>query len=279
VTTLGRDLKLTGLIPWLTRGTPDIAPIQTPELQQIYLAAQDNLWRADAIVDTVAHILYAVQARDGAVPMMPVSSVAFYQAALPQWESLLPLMPNSERGVEGIFTTFLVQGWTTLETLVADTWEAALNIHPRGLSNLNGRKRPGGEDKDKQFPLVRLQQYNYDVSRSMGSLLRTKYRFDDLDQVREAYGDAFGNEPTIVGPLQDQKLDALNAVRQVLVHRAGIADDKYVRDVKGKPLAPQVSAGTPLPIDGELTAALLLAGRPIGVALLKAVDDWLVANP
>lgn len=237
----GRDLKLTGLIPWLTRDNPLVKPIQTPELRDIYLAAQDNLWRADAIVKTVALIIYAVR-YNGTVP---ASEMDFYQGALSQWEELLPMMPDGERGIDGIFTNFLVQGWTTFETLVADTWEAA-------------------------------------VKRHHGTGLPRRLRSDNLHQVRKAYATAFNNEPAIMVPLNDSKLDALNAVRQVLVHKCGKADDKYVerlQDMQGNTLAPNVPKGTLLPIDGELTAKLLLAGRPLAVDVLKAVDDWLVANP
>jgi hypothetical protein len=54
-----RDLKLIGLIPWMLRGEPLGQPLKTPELKPIYDAATKNLWRSDAIVQTIATTMYA----------------------------------------------------------------------------------------------------------------------------------------------------------------------------------------------------------------------------
>jgi hypothetical protein len=186
-------------------------------------------------------------------------------------------------GVDGVLSTLLVQSWTTFETLVADLWERALNLHPKGLADLNSSRVsvPRGDDQ-KQVALTILQRYDFNLTGRMGTLLREKYRFDSLNDrrrgSRKAYKDAFGDANAILGPLNDPTLDALNAIRQVLVNRSGIADEEYVNAVANSPIAPHVAVGETLPLDGELTSTLLLAGRPIAIALLQAVDHWLANN-
>jgi hypothetical protein len=275
-----RDLKLAGLIPWIMRNEPLPAGLKTRELVPIYEAATKNLWRSDALIQTIGAVLYSSVAALGNAPAQPTSNAALLDVGLAEWERTSAALPLIALGAEGLLSSCLVQSWTTFETLVTDTWVAALNMHPRGLSNLTGGKVKTGKDDDrKSVSLALLQRYNYDLSNSMGSLLRSKYGFDSLNGVRTAYRDAFGDVKSIHDPLADPALDALNAIRQVLVHRSGIADEEYVSKVANLPLAPQVRIGDPLLLDGEVTAALLFAGRSIALAFLTAVDEWLAANP
>ncbi len=53
------DYKLDALIPWLTRGEPLAAPLQTAALQPLYAAATKNLQRADGIVSSTALAFWA----------------------------------------------------------------------------------------------------------------------------------------------------------------------------------------------------------------------------
>lgn len=275
------DQKLADLLPWIMRSEPLAAPLKTPELVRIYEAATKNLWRSDAVVQTVAAALYSVAASRGEVAEEPASIEDFWRIGISNWASNAKAKPLVALGAEGLLSALLVQAWTTLETLVADTWESALNIHPKTLASLAGGKlnKPKGDDR-KQVPLDLLQRYSYNLSGSMGTLLREKYRFDSLNGAREAYRDAFGDATAINAALCDPTLDALNAIRQVLVHRAGIADAAYVARTANLPLAPKVpAAGWTILLDGELTSTLLLAGRSVAISFLVAVDDWLSANP
>jgi hypothetical protein len=217
------------------------------------------------------------------VPLTPASYEDLYRVGLAQWQAVRAHHVMIDLGVDGVLSTLLVQSWTTFETLVADLWERALNLHPKGLADLNSSRVsvPRGDDQ-KQVALTILQRYDFNLTGRMGTLLREKYRFDSLNDrrrgSRKAYKDAFGDANAILGPLNDPTLDALNAIRQVLVNRSGIADEEYVNAVANSPIAPHVAVGETLPLDGELTSTLLLAGRPIAIALLQAVDHWLANN-
>ena len=64
----------------------------------------------------------------------------------------------------------------------------------------------------------------------MGTVQREQLELDSLKGIREAYSRAFDKpfEKDIDESLADRDLDTLQAVRNLLVHRAGIADQKYL---------------------------------------------------
>jgi hypothetical protein len=135
-----RDLKLIGLMPWMLRGEPLAAPLKTPELQPIYEAATKNLWRGDAIVQTIATTMYAMQAASGNVPPIPASYEDLYRVGFTQWQEARPYHAMIDLGAEGVLSTLLVQSWTTFETLVADLWERRL-IYIRRASRISTAAR------------------------------------------------------------------------------------------------------------------------------------------
>ena len=199
------------------------------------------------------------------------------------WQ-LTTTVPNAtmfKLGIAGTLSAYIVQAWTAFEALAGDLWECALNIHPELLAQLSGSKSSDAiEPNGKMVNLETLQRYGYDLKSVMGSVLRAKFKFDSLDGIREAYRAAFGKNDAgaIVSALEDGSLTAANAIRQVLVHRGGTVDDKYVRRTKNAPLAPKLEVGSELVLDGKIVYDLLSAAVPQVVTLVKSVDEWMVAH-
>jgi hypothetical protein len=190
-------------------------------------------------------------------------------------------------------------------------WTDSVNAFPRQLGLLNGSpkriaklsakgsKQQGEEPETddegevlnldlKEFALAdvrRLTDQSYDLSKCLGKLLRTRFKFISLKGIRKAYSVAFSEKirarPTgtkaIDAALSDKSLDALSVVRNVIVHSGGTADQCYETDCKGVPLAPQLKRGEKLELDGELCVAILDQTMDCCKNLLTAVDDWLVA--
>jgi hypothetical protein len=188
----------------------------------------------------------------------------------------------------------LVAAWTAFEALAGDLWEAAVNAHPRGLSELRGRGKtkeagPTGpktqvDEEGGSIPIRRLQEYNYNVRGVMGTLLKAgnKVRFTTLEEIRDAYTRAFSeHSETIDRALQDASLDALAVARNLLVHKAGVCDSEYHRRVKGGKLSPlpKLEIGQPLDLDGVMVKELLSPVFACGSRLTKAVDGWLAGHP
>jgi hypothetical protein len=183
---------------------------------------------------------------------------------------------NLDAGVEAWLSAQVVNSWTAFETLAGDLWEAALNSHPHGLSELKGEKAQG----EKTVPIGLLQKYSFDVSKQMGTLLKEKRTFDRLEHIRENYELAFYTAGAKINKaLSDDLLDTLSSVRNLLVHRGGVVDERYLRRTKRLQLAPKAVIGERIKLDGDIVERLSLAMQLLGASLLYAVDEWLVAHP
>ena len=88
-----------------------------------------------------------------------------------------------------------------------------------------------------------------------------------------AYKDAFGN---YLGDIIDNRaIDALATVRNNLVHRGGIIDEKYLRRKNSLPPNAVGDIGSLIQLDGELSTALINPVATLGNDLIIAVDKWL----
>jgi hypothetical protein len=123
----------------------------------------------------------------------------------------------------------------------------------------------------------------YNLTEKMGELLLVsgRVKFTSLSGIREAYSLAFSEKTKrfrpykIDGILSNKELDALSLVRNLIVHKAGLADEIYINDAKGIPLAPKLSHRELLKLDGELARSLIHPAITSGVELIKAVDIWM----
>jgi hypothetical protein len=168
--------------------------------------------------------------------------------------------------------------WTAFEALAEDIWIAAVNAHPRGLAELKGAKRGAGEDK--KVDLSMLQRFGYDLSKNMGTVLSKRYSFDRLEDMRRAYDDAkFEGEIPIADILKERSLDVLSLTRHVVVHNGGLADEAFLRRKDDLPPELIVAVGEPLPLNGEIVAALIGPVIQLGWDLIMAMDQWLLKNP
>lgn len=182
--------------------------------------------------------------------------------------------------------------WTAIETMLGDLWEAALNTHPETLSSLKGnaaRIKPspskGAPDQnsakvEKSIPLNLVEKHKFDLRSSMGSIFREQRRFEftRLSTIREAYASAFCEKSgRIDKALGNKALDELSAVRNVMVHRAGLADPEYMGRSRSLDI-PKSELGKPILFDGENVSKLI--GNAIGASknLMIAVEDWITQN-
>lgn len=196
--------------------------------------------------------------------------------------------PSTFGALQASMMSYLTTGWTIIETMTSDLWEAALNAHPASLANLNGSpKRLKGGQVNKSAPqagtepksirLDAVSRYDFDVANKMGTILRSKFEFSSLDGIREAYACAFDkNSAQIDRALTDKSLDALSAIRNVIVHRDACADAEYVQKTKFLSTLPKASVGQHLLLDGEIVVRLLKPSISAANQLFIAVDDWLV---
>jgi hypothetical protein len=200
--------------------------------------------------------------------------------------------PLGAYGFVPLFSAFITGVWTAIESMSGDLWEAALNSHPTILAALRGKARIGGPNKSaypaqrgggpdsKSVPLDMIELHKFDVRTSMGTIFRRQRRFEftRLSGIREAYSCAFSEKSSkIDAALASKSLDALSAVRNVLVHKAGLADAEYVR-LSSSFDVPKTELGSPVLLDGEVVAKLVKGAVTSANSLLIAVDDWTRQN-
>jgi hypothetical protein len=175
-----------------------------------------------------------------------------------------------------------------------DLWEAALNSHPTILAALRGTPtrigradkgvpqshKGGGSSDTKSVSLSMIELHKFDVRNSMGTIFRGQRRFEftRLSGIREAYSCAFSEKSSKVdAALGSKTLDALSAVRNMLVHKAGLADAEYIR-LSSSLDVPKTELGSPVHLDGEVVAKLVKGAVTSANSLLIAVDDWTQQN-
>jgi hypothetical protein len=196
-----------------------------------------------------------------------------------------------------MFYSQIVGTWTAFETLAADLWEAALNAHPSVLADLSGKAKtryvldrsevagslepaaPEPPESEKVVKLSWLQRTGYDISHKMGTIHRDRFSFDRLSGIRQAYAAAFSKHYTDIDRwLGDGSLDAVSQVRNVVVHRAGIADPEYTKRAKRLKTAPKLEAGEQIQFDGESFCALTVPMLEAVTGFILAVDSWMAAS-
>jgi hypothetical protein len=169
--------------------------------------------------------------------------------------------------------------WTAFEALAEEVWIAALNAQPHSLAELKGIKKSSSND-DKKIDLHVLQRYGYDLSKNMGTILSKKFSFDKLEDIRRAYAEAGFHDDEL--PIQEifaeKSLDVLALTRHVIMHNGGLVDDAFLRRRADLPPELLIAISEPLPLSGEIVAALIAPVMQLGWDLIVAVDQWLLKN-
>ena len=275
-----RDYKLADLIPWFAREITFVRSFANPEIDRVFKAASNNIQRTDATVQTVAAAFYATQ-----VAQRLVSSTSdkktLIGSGLHAWQSAAGSSSPFSFGpaIDAALRSFVVQAWTTFEVLASDLWEAALNVHPKTLAELNGAS-DRSRDAGPRIALGVLSKYDYDVTNKMGSILKNELDcFGSLGGIRAAYRLAFSNDAAdVLEPLDHEAFTVLWCVRELIVRRSSVVDERYEREAAASTLAPSGSRGEELLLDGKMLAELLSVGIMEVLKLFEAVDCWVATN-
>lgn len=147
--------------------------------------------------------------------------------------------------------------------------------------------QPSNEGRKKlQIPHWMLLEADFNIHENMGRLLREVYTFDRRTEAPIAYYDAFKEDRASHKQLKDIldscDLQWLAYTRNLLIHDAGIVDEKFRHDVSGHPEfggLVEADDGKPLSLKGDIVAALLSGAEKQGMRLISFVDEWLKNHP
>jgi hypothetical protein len=125
-----------------------------------------------------------------------------------------------------------------------------------------------------------LRKWDYDLKGRMGSLLRGKWDFTRRDRAREAYLKVFGKDfsEKLNSIFNNNNLRWTAALRNAIVHKAGVADHEFIRLVSDHSTLGVFREGETILLDGAMVSELVNGTVRSGVGLIEFVDGWLVEH-
>jgi hypothetical protein len=149
--------------------------------------------------------------------------------------------PGPQDAFRGLVLSMVSGLWTSFEVLATDLWVTAVNAYPdvyAGRCLARAERGQDSEDFDgKQVSVRLLSKYGFDLRQKLGEILRPKFDFTCLSGQSHAFTAAFGRADELESIFADVNLNELEATRHVIVHRAGVADEEFIR-----------RSGSPIPL-------------------------------
>ena len=149
---------------------------------------------------------------------------------------------------------------------------------------------PETDDEKKRaikFPLPAylLKEFDYNIKNRMGTIIKSQKRWDFSDRrsASDAYKKAFCQNgkrqakedrkraEDVTRIFDDDKLKWLNALRNVLVHNGGRADQKFLSQIKGNATFAATAIDTHVHLDGEIIGDLVENSIKCGQQLIAFV--------
>ena len=124
----------------------------------------------------------------------------------------------------------MVLSWSAFEILFRDAFELKLNLDPSTVvllaQNISTRKR---FEVDK-FSLDTLIEYDFDLSKKLGTILVVRQDFSDLPAIKTISSILFSSCSNLANLLNSSDLWLLYQRRHLFVHRRGIVDKIYLNN-------------------------------------------------
>jgi hypothetical protein len=193
-------------------------------------------------------------------------------------ENVIKMVPVATMyGIDALYFSMLLGCWTAFEVVASDLWEEFVNARPELALSEPG---PGQERAKYELPIGALREWGFNLQGRMGALLRLSESFDTREKAKAAYLRMFPRreKDAILRIFDDEGIKALSIIRNLIVHRGGIADHRYAVHSAKLEDAPTLGDGDALILDGEMVAKFVTISSAQGVALLHFVDDWLRHN-
>ena len=201
-------------------------------------------------------------------------------------EMLLSASGSTEKAAfASLLSGMAMAAWTAFESMSSDLWVQAVNVGPKAWSKKVFEKaktphlKPESErnkEQEKSIPLTVLSEYGYDLRMKMGTLLKQqeKVDFQSLANTNAAYCAIFPEKAKKIFD-DNTHLAALEAIRNLYAHRAGMVDEKFKRRISPFPDFAGAEVGQTIVITGSAVSLLIDSALAGGAALLKLMDDEL----
>ena len=166
----------------------------------------------------------------------------------------------------------LVNVWTVFESTSKEIWMSILNNYQdKFLNNIIESKTD--EDVEgiigKSISINLLGKYNFNVNKKLGNILSGKYDFTSCSGIKKAFVDLDRTQKDSLNFLDESNLVKFENLRNLIVHKAGIIDDLYIK----KNALPNESLGKKITVNtGEYQTYIQAVISPI-IKLLEFSDS------
>ena len=208
--------------------------------------------------------------------------------------------PGSEgfrTAVSAFLSAMVINAYTAFESLSTDLWVAAVNMRPHSLAVNVINKAPiksgdalGVQASTATIPLEYLLEHKFNLSRHMGDILKERNRvsLESLNSTQKTYAITFlelasanrgglqeSKKLTTIFEQNNKDVGALEAIRNLIAHRGGIVDQKFLDLARKYSMDVRAQVGDALNISGEVVEKYSKAAIDLSIALLQFVDGWL----
>lgn len=118
--------------------------------------------------------------------------------------------------------------WSAFEVFCRDSFIILLNNKSELVEILSEKADLKQKFNLKNVPVQKLVQYNYDLSKSMGSILIENFEFSNINTIKTIYKTIFDSS-NLREKLDDEKLWLLYQRRNLIAHKSGIVDNHYLK--------------------------------------------------
>lgn len=194
-------------------------------------------------------------------------------------ESFLNLLEDEDLGLRPTYQAMLysctVWTWCSYEILMKDLWEYALNVSGRSIvKNVTKKLTDTKISSDtnifrRSISIDYLAQYDFDLSKKMGTALLYKFDFTSSKGIQEAYTYAFPKSIRIKNMLHNDTLIQLEASRNVIVHNAGVIDIDFCK----KADTDISNVDKKLPLSNRKISEFINTSCEIGLEVMKSVSS------
>jgi hypothetical protein len=182
---------------------------------------------------------------------------------------------DMRKSMMAVLSTILLESWTAFESLVSDLWVVGVDKGPKDVrvrvANSTRLLKP-----DDNIGAKELLDIEFDPGSNYGSSLRELGRvsFQKLDYIKRFYSIAFDHDfGKMFSEVENGYITVLAAFRNALIHNAGKADKKFVKNVQSFEEIRTIKPKDALLLDGEIVRKLHNSAIVLGWELIKFVDN------
>lgn len=114
--------------------------------------------------------------------------------------------------------------WSVFEVLCSDLWTTVVNDNPQTIGKHSVYMQPEG---DRKIDLSELLYYQLDLTSNLGTVLRKKFKFSDPQKIITSFATLDESKDFIF--LDSPLINLLAQLRHIIVHNAGLIDQKFIR--------------------------------------------------